>query len=205
MTFPTIAAPIVHLVLAQLLPLLLPATGQDAGAARELAIGLLAPYAPETAEELHLAAEIASLHLTVLTTLADVAGDEVPLRDKLRARSGAVSLSRQGDRLQRMLTEMQERRRGSAAEPVLPPEIAPAPREVARAAVSGPGMKPGGQAWSRQHQLAQRIADNARKNQARHIPAAGTAQSVTPPAGPPGGLLHPGTSGPAPFLPHAAS
>ena len=191
MPFPAIAQPIVNLVISRVLPLLLPAVAQDIAAARALAIALLEALGPETDDEFHLAAEITSLRLTVLAALAEAAEPDVPLRDRIRARSGAVSLSREAQRVREALAALQDVRLANTLpaepEPVLTAETTAELEKIARTVLEETGKKRDGVTWTQayhQRLRANRIAASAKKNQARYLAAqpngAGAAATAPP-------------------------
>ncbi len=198
MPFPTIAAAIVNLVIAQLLPLFLPAAGDDLTVARDFAVAMLAVHKPETEDEVHLAAEIAALRVHFLSALAEAAAADVPLRDRIRLRSGAVSLSREVQRLRRSLDVMQTERRSRTesaldaapgtqhkvtqspvTEHPVTPEDAARVVDMTRKAIANAGPPPGKMTWTQTYQQRQRdkrLAQHAMKN----LPPADTERLSAP-------------------------
>ena len=176
MSLPTkIPQTLLNMVLGRLTQLFRIAAGDDPTAARQAAGQMLAAYQTETEEELTLAAEIISFRLHTMEALSDAADPDLSLNKILRLRGSAVSLSREAHKSQRKLDQLQRDRRagipGQSANPE--PEASANPKieqtiEAARPAATKPAGKI---TWSQsfqKRQLAQRIAANGKKNQARH-------------------------------------
>ena len=189
MSLPTTIPPVIlDTILRRLTQLFLTGAADDPIAARHAAAHMLAAYHTETEEELTLAAEIVSFRLHTLEALSYAADPDLSLNKILRLRGGAVSLSREAHKSQRKLDQLQRDRR--AGLPAQPPktqtEAAPSPKidqalgviEAARQATPEPSKKI---TWSQSYQkrqLAQRIAENAKKNQARHAHLNATTPSI---------------------------
>ena len=122
-------------VLDHLVPHFLAATDGNRAAARHAAHHLLAAYDTRTDAELELAVAIANFSLHSLQALSDSAAPDLTLNQKLRLRSSAVSLSREGHKARRKLDQLIRARALSmapqadaAAQPAITPEsIAPEP------------------------------------------------------------------------------
>jgi hypothetical protein len=176
----TLSAAILDTILGRLALLFLSGAAGDLTAARNAAAQMLAAYHPQTEDELRLAAEIVGFSFHALEALGQAAGPDMPLTRVLRLRGSAVSLSRESHKAQRRLDHLQKARRtGSpAAIETQTPKPAPTPPKIEKAldliqetrqvaAVA----KATGQTWTQAYQQRQRtkgIANNLKKNQARH-------------------------------------
>ena len=135
MTFPdSIPQAAINLVLSFLLPLILPSTGGDTQAARDLALCMLAEHTPQTARELRLAAETIGYSLRGLTLLANSAEPGIAADKHDTALKWACSLSRSGHQAQRRLDQLQRpatrpapRRTTGAPQDIAPPQETAAP------------------------------------------------------------------------------
>jgi hypothetical protein len=167
-------------ILGRLALLFLAGADGDLTAVRDSALRMLAAYHPETEDELRLAAEIVCFSLHALEALGQAANPDMPLTKILRLRSGAVNLSREAHKAQRKLDQIQRDRRAGtatqtevvqqAAEPSRPQiETAIALIEATREEAVTSAPKQDAKAWtqsSRLRQMAQRITENMKKNQA---------------------------------------
>lgn len=200
----TIPQAILDTILGRLAVLFLTGAAGDPATARQAASHMLAAYNTETEEELSLAAEIISFRLHTLEALSSASDPELSLNKVLRLRGGAVSISRESHKTQRKLDQLQRDRRAGVQQQAAPAQTEPAaptptpaiPKiddslgllETVREAVQT-AIKTGGKAsWPQtlqKRQMAKRIADNLKKNQATraaHLNAAaatkqGAAQS----------------------------
>jgi hypothetical protein len=194
----TIAQVILDTVIGRLALLFLSGATGDMTAAREAARQMLTAHSPETPDELTLAAEIISLQLHTLEALSSAADPDLPLNKVVRLRGSAVSLSRESHKARRRLDQLQRARRagtttqparapteGPAPQPApmvekaplenAPPENAPAkktldPVDAARQAIKIAKQTDGAN-WQeafQKRQIADRIAENLKKNQAQH-------------------------------------
>jgi hypothetical protein len=166
---------ILETILAHLAMLFLAGAGGDPIAAKQAAASLLSDYGPETEDELCLAAQIVGFSFHALEALAQAATPDMPLNRVLRLRGGAVSLSRESEKAQRRLNERQAAR---AEDKDVPAETPPPPPIVEKALdliedtrTVAAVAKATGVTWTKayqQRQRATRIAENLKKNQARH-------------------------------------
>jgi hypothetical protein len=159
----TFSAAILDTILGRLALLFLSAAAGDLTAARDAAAQMLSAYQPQTEDELRLAAAIVGFSLHALEALGQAAGPDLPLTRILRLRGSAVSLSRESHKAQRRLDQLQKARRtGSPAASEAPqPMQIPPKTEKALAGLT----------WTQAYQQRQRskaIAENLKKNQARH-------------------------------------
>jgi hypothetical protein len=172
----TIPQAVLDTVLNRLALLFLAAAG-DPATARQAAAQLLAAYHAETPDELSLASEIISFGLHALEALSYASDPELSLNSILRLRGSAVSLSREQHKAQRQLDRLQRARAQHQ-----PAETSPTPprpqaekalglvetvREATQAATKTGGKIPWSQAYQKR-QLVARMAENAKKNQAKH-------------------------------------
>jgi hypothetical protein len=179
----TLSAAILDTILGRLALLFLSGAAGDLTAARNAAARMLAAYHPQTEDELRLAAEIVGFSFHALEALAQAAGPDMPLTRILRLRGSAVSLSRESHKAQRRLDHLQKARRtGSPAATETPqptqtqpsqsqPKIEKALDLIAETRKVAAVAKATGQTWTQAYQQRQRakgIANNLKKNQARH-------------------------------------
>jgi hypothetical protein len=181
----TIAQAILDTVIGRLALLFLSGAAGDMAAAREAARQMLAAHSPETPDELTLAAEIVSLQLHTLEALSYASDHDLPLNKVVRLRGSAVSLSRESHKARRKLDQLQRTRRAG-----ITAQLAEIPAEAAAPLPTSPATeKPidqvqaareeiriakqiGGENWLdayQKRQVANRIAENLKKNQAQHI------------------------------------
>jgi hypothetical protein len=184
---------VLETILTHLALLFLTAAAGDPAAARAAAAQALAAYHAQTEEELRLASEILSFSLHALEALGQAADRELSLNRIVRLRGSAVSLSREAHKAQRRLDQLQRARTAAtqpqpqlpepqtdaqAAQPAVSDEISHAIAEAERIAKQMMG-KHGGMTWTQSYQkriLTQRMAENAKKNQAKY--AAQLAQAI---------------------------
>ena len=103
-----------NLVLTMLLPLLLPATGDNLEAATHLALTMLAEYQPRTIQELRAAAKLIGLSLQTLQTLAEAAEPDLSPTRLATLRRSACLLSRSELQAQKALHDLQRARPADA-------------------------------------------------------------------------------------------
>jgi hypothetical protein len=101
-------AAILETILPGLATLFLTGAGGDMAAARHAAIQMLDAYHPRTENELRLAANIVGFSFHALEALAQAAEPGLSLTRVLRLRGSAVSLSRESDRAERRLMQLQK-------------------------------------------------------------------------------------------------
>ena len=106
----SIPVPVVEMVLALLVPLLLPFLDNDLPRARATAWQMLDDYQANTCEEFRLSGEIIGFSLQVMQALADAAQPGLSLHMLARFRSAAVSLRRSEATAQRKLDALQKAR-----------------------------------------------------------------------------------------------
>ena len=150
MSLPTATTPaMLDTVLDHLAPHFL-AANDDRPAARYAAGCLLAAYQTRTDAELELAVTIVSFSMHALEALSDAAAPDLTLNQKLRLRSSAVNLSREGHKARRKLDQLVRARAAAAgtqqadaaaespaSEPAIPAD-SPVPTEPA--GVGGPAI-----------------------------------------------------------------
>lgn len=196
MSFPaTIAPAILDTVLGRLALLFLTGAAGDMTVARHAARQMLAAYNASTPDQLSLAAEIVSFRLHTLEALSYASNPELSLNQILRLRGSAVSLSRESHKAQRKLDQLQGVRRAGTRQkaevqpetPARTPEPTPdRPQidkaldliEAVREAVQTAAKTGAKTSWTQAFQkrlTAKRIADNLKKNQARHAATANPA------------------------------
>jgi hypothetical protein len=176
--FTAIHPAILNTVLGRLTLLVLTGANGDMEAARQAAGQMLESYDPQTESELRLAASIISFSLHSLEALSQAATPEMPMTKILRLRSGAVSLSRESDKAERRLEQLQQAPCDDThAQPadVQPPQ---AEKAIALVEATRPQIITTGKndapIWSKayqQQQAARRITENLKKNQAAHLGA----------------------------------
>jgi hypothetical protein len=174
----TLSAAILDTILGRLALLFLSGAAGDLTAARNAAARMLAAYHPQTEDELRLAAEIVGFSFHALEALPQAAGPDMPLTRIFRLRGSAVSLSRESHKAQRRLDQIQKARStGSPAATEVPqptqtpPKIDKALDLIVETRQVAAAAKATGQTWTQayqQHQRAKGIANNLKKNQARH-------------------------------------
>jgi hypothetical protein len=189
---------ILDTILGRLALLFLAGANNDLPNARLAAAQMLQSHDPQTERELRLAAKIISFSLHALEALSQAATPDMPLNKILRLRGGAVSLSREADKAERRLEQIQQARRDAiqpqpaeahsfeahsfeaqsfevqSAEPPHPQAdkaiaLIEATRPHIRA--TAPNQPP---VWSKDYQkqqAARRITENLKKNQAAHLAA----------------------------------
>jgi hypothetical protein len=178
----TIPQAVLDTVLDRLALLFLTAAGNLA-TARQAAADMLVAYKPETPDELSLASEIISFGLHALEALSYASDPDLSLNRILRLRGSAVSLSREQHKAHRRLDQLQrDRRAGLQPQPT---EARPTPKtdnalgliEAARTATQPGGKITWSQAFQKR-QLVKRMAENAKKNQAKHASQLNATASV---------------------------
>jgi len=122
---PNLPQAAVDMVVALLLPLILPGLNGDIPAARALALHMLSEYHPQSVLELRFAGEAIGFSLKSLASLARSAEPGISPETLDNALKWACSLSRSGHQAQRRLNDLQRPPRGKRqAEPAQ--EAAPA-------------------------------------------------------------------------------
>jgi hypothetical protein len=182
---PAIAPVILHTLLGRLALLFLSGANNDLTTARHAASLMLAAYNAETDNELRLAANIISFSFHALEALSQAATPDMPLNKILRLRGSAVSLSREANKAERRLGQLQAARRTDAPAEASSPQIEIAPRrpQIANAIalvettreMIATADKTGAMPWpaaSQKREAARRITENLRKNQSATHPAA---------------------------------
>ena len=205
-------AAIVETTLTGLAPLFLDAAAGDIAAARDAVAQMLAAHHPETVDELRLAANIVGFGFHALQALGQSATPDMPLTRILRLRGSAVSLSRESQKAERRLEQLQRaRRQGLPAqfaetrpEPAQPepaqPEPAQAAAKIARAldliedtAKTTIIAKTSNLTWTQAYEQRQRdLRVAARLKRAEAIAAAKASPAA------PGQIPGPGAPGQAP-------
>ena len=181
---------VLETILTHLALLFLTAAAGDPSAARGAAAQALAAYHAQTEEELRLASEILSFSLHALEALGQAADRELSLNRILRLRGSAVSLSREAHKAQRRLDQLQRARTAATQpqpqaqtdQPAVSDEMPRAIAEAERIAKQVMG-KHSGMTWTQSYQkriLTQRMAENAKKNQAKYAAAALNAPAMSP-------------------------
>jgi hypothetical protein len=186
---PTLPQSAVDLVVAMLVRLILPALAGDTGAAKALALAMLAEYQPQTIRELRLAAEIVGLSLESLNALVESAQPGVPAERLATSRRWACSLSRTGYQAQRRLDTLQRARQGGSASALASDIAVTAPRAALpsaqprtslpqAAALQLPQAPPHGPP---QPQASRPVVGDAQQTQAHPAQAAGKSPQSQPP------------------------
>jgi hypothetical protein len=174
----TIPQAVLDTVLNRLALLFLAGAAGDPATARHAATHMLAAYHPETPNELSLASEIISFSFHALEALGDAATPDLSMNKILRLRGSAVSLSRESHKAQRKLDQLQRARRDGTQQQ--PTEAQPTP---AAAQALSTASTSGKITWTQAYQQrlrANRMAENAKKNQAQpaHRDAPATTAQV---------------------------
>jgi len=118
----TLPTAILETILTRLAPLFLIGANGDLTAARHAASQMLDAYDPQTNDELCLAAQIIGFSFQALEALAQAAQPDLSLTRIIRLRGSAVSLSRESEKAQRRLSQLQK-----ARQQAIPAEIQPEP------------------------------------------------------------------------------
>ena len=119
------------MVIAALLPLILPALG-DPDTARRLALGMLAEYQPETLRELRLAGTIIGIDLNCLAAIVRSGEPDLTPERRAHAARSICTLNRSGLQALRQFAAMQRDRRANA----LPATVVPATSALANSAMA---------------------------------------------------------------------
>jgi hypothetical protein len=165
MSLAAFPAAVLETILPRLALLFLTGARGDMEAARQATRQMLTAYHPETEEELCLAAHIVGFSFQAL---GRGAGPDTPVNRMLRLRSGAVSLSREANKAERRLTQLQKARKQAPAETRL--ESAPQSPKIAVALVPVPTAKPSSPTWTQSYDDRQRelrIAASLKRAEAR--------------------------------------
>ncbi len=110
-----VPAGLLDLLLGRLALFFLTNVGDDLAAARDTAAHMLLGFDPRTEDELHLAAEVVSFSFHALEALGQAVDPALSLNQKLRLRTGAVSLNRESHKSRRQLEQIQKARRAHDA------------------------------------------------------------------------------------------
>jgi hypothetical protein len=182
---------VLETILIRLAALFLTGAGGDLTAARQAAAHMLAASHPETEDEYRIAANIISFSFNALEALSQAAAPDLPITRILRLRGSAVSLSRESQKAERRLDQLQTARQqgiqaqpaASDAQPIQPEskiekalDLIEDTRKVAAAANAS------GLTWTQayeQRQRETRIAANLKRAEARIAAQADPAASST--------------------------
>jgi hypothetical protein len=164
MSLANFPAAVVETILIRLAALFLIGAGGDTTAARRAATQMLGAYHPETEDELRLAAHIIGFSFHALEALGQAAAPDLPVTRVLRLRGSAVSLSRESEKAQRRLSQLQKNRPAEAR----PERAGPSPKienPIQKIAVKATGLT-----WTQSYELRQRdmrIAASLKRAEAR--------------------------------------
>ena len=115
---------VLETILTRLAALFLAGAAGDQAAARQAAAQMLGSYHPETEDEVRLAANIIIFSFQALEALSQAATPDIPITRVMKLRSGAVSLTRQSQKAEQRLEQLQKARQQgkSAPAPTVQPE-----------------------------------------------------------------------------------
>jgi hypothetical protein len=190
-------AAILETILTRLAALFLTGAGGDLTTARQAAAQMLGAYRPGTEDEVRIAANIIGFSFHAIEALSQAAAPDLPITRILRLRGSAVSLSRESQKAERRLDQLQNaRRQGIPAQPAdtRPEPAQPEPKiEEALDLIEDTNKitmaaKAGGLTWTQayeQRQREARIAASLKRAEARVA-----AQAVIPTSGATPGLAH---------------
>jgi hypothetical protein len=136
--FANISSAVLDVILATLLPLVLPATG-DEPTARRAALEMLEAHSPRTAKELCLAAETIAYSLRGLMLVAQSNDEAMPPDQRIAALASAYRLDATAARAERRLHEAQRARKRTMEQSDAPPVM---PETVPADAVTTPPAMP---------------------------------------------------------------
>ena len=132
----------------------------DPIAARQAAAEMLEAYHPRTDDERRLAAQIVAFSFQSLQALGQAATPDLPLTRVLRLRSGAVSLTREAEKAERRLEQLQKaRREGKQIQPQpaqQAPQIEKAIDLIKDTAKVATAAKVNNQTWTQAYEERQR-------------------------------------------------
>jgi hypothetical protein len=183
----TLPAAILETILTRLAALFLTGAAGDLTAARHAAAHMLGAYHPETEDEYRLAANIIGFSFQALEALGQAAAPDLLITRILRLRSSAVSLSRESQKTERRLEQLQKARRqgipehpaNAQPEPAQPePKIEQALDPIVDTSQTTIAAKASGQTWTQayeQRQRETRIANSLKRAEARVAAQAGIA------------------------------
>ncbi|MGD0105670.1 MAG: hypothetical protein ABSC06_16755 [Rhodopila sp.] len=123
-----LAAAILETILTRLAPLFLIGANGDLTTARHAASQILGAYHPQTNDELCLAAQIIGFSFQALEALAQAAQPDLSLTRIIRLRGSAVSLSRESEKAQRRLSQLQKARQQAIAAEIEREPASPEPK-----------------------------------------------------------------------------
>jgi hypothetical protein len=160
----TIPAAILETILIRLAALFLTGAAGDLIAARHAAARMLGAYHPETEDEHRLAANVVAFSFHAIEALSQAATPDMPLTRILRLRGSAVSLSRESEKAERRLGELQRARRQGVPAKTQPDPAQPEPKiekvleliaDTRKVAVAA---KASGKTWTQAYEQRQRDA-----------------------------------------------
>jgi hypothetical protein len=178
---------ILETILTRLAALFLAGAAGDSTAARQAAAQMLASYHPETEDEIRLAANIILFSFQAMEALSQAATPDIPVTRVMKLRSGAVSLSRQSQKAEQRLEQLQNARQQGQSAPA--PSVEPEPQvETAQALIEDTNTvaavaKARNLTWSQAYEDSQRearIAAGMQKREARLAAQAAAAMNPNP-------------------------
>jgi hypothetical protein len=186
-------AAILETILTRLAALFLTGAGGDLTTARQAAAQMLGAYRPGTEDEVRIAANIIGFSFHAIEALSQAAAPDLSITRILRLRGSAVSLSRESQKAERRLDQLQNaRRQGIPAQPAETaqpePKIEEALDLIEDTNKITMAAKAGGLTWTQayeQRQREARIAASLKRAEARVA-----AQAVIPTSGATPGLAH---------------
>ena len=181
---------VLETILTRLAALFLTGAGRNQTAAHQAAAQMLNSYHPETADEIRLAANIIIFSFQALEALSQAATPDIPITRVMKLRSGAVSLTRQSQKAEQRLEQLQKARQQGKFAPA--PTAEPEPTiESAQALIEDTNAvaavaKAKNLTWTQAYEDRQRevrIAAGMQKREARLAAqaAAATTAGVSPP------------------------
>jgi hypothetical protein len=184
-----VPAAILETILIRLAALFLTGAAGDMAAARHAAAQMLAAYHPETEDEVRLAANIMVFSFHAVEALSQASAPDLPITRILRLRGSAISLSRESQKAERRLDQLQTaRRQGIPAQPAesRPTQAQSEPKiekalglieDTRKVAVAA---KASGLTWTQAYEQRQRdarVAASLKRAEARTAAQAATATS----------------------------
>jgi hypothetical protein len=195
-----VPAAILETILTHLAALFLTGAAGDLTAARDAAARMLGAHHPETEDELRLAATVTAFSFNALEALSQASVPDIPISRVLRLRGSAVSLSREAQKAERRLDQLQTaRQQGIPAQqaeshpnPALSePKIEKALDLIEDTRKIAVAAKASGQTWTQAYEQRQRdarITASLKRAEARVAAQAEIATSGAIP-GPPGSAI----------------
>lgn len=181
---------VLETILTRLAALFLAGAAGDQAAAHQAAAQMLSSYHPETEDEVRLAANIIIFSFQALEALSQAATPDIPITRVMKLRSGAVSLTRQSQKAEQRLEQLQKARQQGKSAPA--PTVQPEQRiEEVQALIEdtntvAAAAKAKNLTWNQAYEDRQRearIAAGMQKREARL--AAQAAAAANPGASPP--------------------